>query len=58
MIFSTQQLHFLILCTFSGFGDWGFGEMRLGELGFGNLGFAKCEDTCQPMDHGVSLAAC
>jgi len=27
MMFSTKQLHLLILCTFSGFGELGFGEM-------------------------------
>jgi len=27
MIFSTKQLHLLILCTFPGFGEMGFGEM-------------------------------
>jgi len=27
MIFSTKQLHLLILCAFSGFGDLGFGEI-------------------------------
>jgi len=26
MIFSTKQLHLLILCTFSGFGYLGFGN--------------------------------
>jgi len=29
MIFSTKQLHLVILCTFLGFGEMGFGEMGL-----------------------------
>jgi len=33
-IFSTKQLHWLILRTFSGFGEVGFGEMGFGESGF------------------------
>jgi len=46
MIFSTKQLHLLILCAFSRFREMGFGETGFGESGFGESGLNHFSTLC------------
>jgi len=41
MIFTTKQLHLLILCTFPGFDEMGSSEMGNGKTGFDETGFSE-----------------
>ena len=50
MIFSTEQLHLLKLCTFPGFSEIGFGETGFSETGFGETGSLDDVPIGQTMD--------
>ena len=43
LIFTTKQLHFLILCTFPGFCEMGFGKTGFSEMGLNLHGFSSVQ---------------